>query len=97
MAEIQVIRTDPTTGERSVGLMPEENLAADTSGQFHAATPEALEEYRKANTVTPGEALATVGEGLAQGASVGIYGAAAGQLAPEYAQGLAEQIGRAHV
>ena len=91
MAEVQVIRTNPETGQQEVGLMSEDQLAADQSGQFEVATPEKLAAYRAANTVTPGEALATTAEGAAQGLTVGLYGAAAGQIAPEYAQGMQER------
>jgi len=91
MAEIQVIRTDPQSGEKSVGIMPEENVAADTSGQFEVATPEKLEAYRKANTVTAGEAVQTGVEGFGRGVSVGLTDVAAGAISPEYAESMQER------
>jgi hypothetical protein len=91
VAGIQVFRVDPKTGERTLGVVPEEGLANAQPGEFEVATPEAVAEYRSARTVTPGEVAATVGEGLARGATVGLSDVAAGALAPEYAKRAGER------
>lgn len=97
MAEVQVFRTDPATGKRSLGVVPEEGIANAAPGEFELATPEAIAEYRAGKTVTPGDVALTAGEGLARGATVGLSDVALGAVAPDYAKEAGERRERSPV
>lgn len=97
MAGVQVFRVDPATGQRTLGVVPEEGLASAAPGEFEIATPEAVAEYRSARTVTPGEVVQTGAEGLARGATVGLSDVALGAVAPEYAKEAGERKAKSPV